>query len=98
MGRFFEILNTPTAVLVVLVASVGLNALIYLGHRPPEGPAPSPAGRSSGPQRTVEPTEQTTAPSGPTRQQSSPRPATTPQGTVSAGQSATASASASPAP
>jgi hypothetical protein len=42
MGRFFEILNTPTAVLVVLVASVGLNSLIYLGHRPPRGPSLRP--------------------------------------------------------
>jgi len=53
MGRFFDFLNTPQAVLVVLVVVVGVNAFLYLGQRP----YPSPAERG-GPRTTaVETTE-----------------------------------------
>jgi hypothetical protein len=45
MDRFFDFLNTPMAVLVVLVVVVGINAFIYFGQSPPETPAPPPAGR-----------------------------------------------------
>ena len=31
MGRFFDVLNTPSAVLIVLVVTVGVNTFLYLG-------------------------------------------------------------------
>ncbi len=105
MGRFFDALNTPTAVLVVLVVVVAVNAFLYLGYRPSEGPTLSPAERSSGPQRTTEGTDQQAAPEEPTQPRKSERPATTLQSTTStasatasANASATAGATSSPSP
>ena len=95
MVRFFDALNTPTAVLVVLVVVVAVNAFLYLDYYSSETSAPPPNERSSGPQRTVERTEQRAAPNEPTRPQGRTRPATTLQSTIPAEQSATASATAS---
>src|SRR5215217_3378605 len=53
MGRFFDVLNTPIAVLVLLVVVAGINAFLYFGYRPSEAPAPPPADRG-GPQTTLE--------------------------------------------
>jgi hypothetical protein len=94
MGRFLDALNTPIAVLVVLVVVVAVNAFLYLGYHPSETPSP-PAERSSGPQRTVERTEQPATPKEKTRPKRSTRPATTLQSTIPNEQSATPSASAS---
>jgi len=88
-GRFFDALNTPIAVLVVLVVVVSVNVPLYLDYHSSETSAPTPTERSSGLQRTVETTEQPAAPKEPTR------PATTLQSTVPAEQSATPSATAS---
>jgi hypothetical protein len=95
MGRFLDALNTPIAALVVLVVVVAVNAFLYLGYRPSETPSPPPAERSSGPQRTVERTEQPATPKEKTRPKRSTRPATTLQSTIPSEQSATPSASAS---
>jgi hypothetical protein len=95
MGRFLDALNTPIAALVVLVVVVAVNAFLYLGYRPSETPSPPPAERSSGPQRTVERTEQPATPKEKTRPMRSTRPATTLQSTIPTEQSATPSASAS---
>ena len=34
MGRFFDVLNTPIAVLVLLVVVAGINTFLYFGYRP----------------------------------------------------------------
>ena len=94
MGRFFDVLNTPIAVLVLLVVVAGINALLYFGYRPSEAPAPPPADRG-GPQRTLESTELRTGPGEATHSASAPR-STSPT-RPSAGASATASATASAA-
>jgi hypothetical protein len=62
MVRFFNSMNTPIAVLVVLVVVVGVNAFLYFGHRPSEAPATEPAERG-GPQPSV--TASTSATSSP---------------------------------
>ena len=104
MGRFFDALNTPTAVLVVLVVVVAVNVVLYLGYHTSETLSPPPTERSSGPSTTtIERTEQPAAPKEPTRpQRRSTRPATTLQSTIpteqSAPASATASATSSPSP
>jgi cytoskeletal protein RodZ len=97
--RFLEILNTPIAVLVVLVVVVVVNASLYFGHFFPadKSPAssPSPALRTestSAPKRTTlertdhEATEERV------------RPATTPgaKATSTATSTSTATATASP--
>jgi hypothetical protein len=43
MGRFFDVLNTPIAVLVLLGVVAGINAFLYFGYRPSEAPAPPTA-------------------------------------------------------
>jgi hypothetical protein len=53
MGKIFDVLNTPLAVLVVLVVVVGVNAFLYLGPRPSEAPDTAPANRG-GPRTTGE--------------------------------------------
>jgi hypothetical protein len=91
MGRFFDFLNTPIAVLVVLVVVVGVNAFLYLGQRPSEVPATAPAERS-GPRTTaVEKTEQLAGDG----EATGPAPTTT-SATATASTTATASATASP--
>ena len=84
MGRFFDFLNTPLAVLMVLVVVVGVNAYLYLGQRTSEAPATAPAERG-GPRTTA--VERTERPAG---DGEVTRPAPTPT-TI-----ATASATASP--
>ncbi len=98
MGRFFDALNTPIAVLVVLFVVVVVNAFLYLGYHSSGGSTLSPTERSSGLQRTIEMTEQQAAPEEPTRPQRSPRPETTLQSTTPTEQSATPSASATSSP
>ena len=95
MGRFFDALNTPIAVLVVLFVVVAVNVFLYLSYHSSETPPPPATEHSSGPQRTVEMTEQRAAPKEPTRPQRSTQPATTLQSTIPTEQSATPSASAS---
>jgi cytoskeletal protein RodZ len=96
MGRFFDVLNTPIAVLVLLGVVAGINAFLYFGYRPSEAPAPPPADRG-GPQTTVESTQLRTGPGEATRSASAPRSAspTRPSATASATTSATTSATAS---
>jgi hypothetical protein len=52
MVRFFDSMNTPIAVLAVLVVVVGVNAFLYFGQRSSEAPATEPAERG-GPQPSV---------------------------------------------
>ena len=92
MGRFFDALNTPIAVLVVLFVVVVVNAFLYLGYHSSGGSTLSPTERSSGLQRTIEMTQQQAAPKEPTR------PETTLQSTSPTEQSATPSASATSSP
>jgi hypothetical protein len=93
MGRFFDVLNTPMAVLVLLVVVAGINAFLYFGYHPSEAPAPPHAERA-GPQTTLESTELRTGSGEATRSASAPRSTspTQPSATVSATASATASA------
>ncbi len=98
MGRFFDALNTPIAVLVVLFVVVVVNAFLYLGYHSSGGSTLSPTERSGGPQRTIEMTQQQAAPKEPTRPQRSTRPETTLQSTTPTEQSATPSASATSSP
>jgi hypothetical protein len=92
MGRFFDVLNTPIAVLVLLVVVAGINAFLYFGYRPSEAPAPPPADRG-GPQTTVGSTELRTGPGEAPRSASAPlstsptRPSATASAAVSAGSS-----------
>src|SRR5215212_406115 len=73
MGRFFDFLNTPLAVLVVLVVVVGVNAFLYLGQCTPETPATAPAERG-GPRTTaVERTERLAGDGEATRPAPTPR-------------------------
>ena len=101
MGRFFDVLNTPIAVLVLLGVVAGINAFLYFGYRPSEAPAPPPADRG-GLQTTVESTELRTGPGEATRSASAPRSASPTQpsaptsATASAAVSAAASASSPP--
>src|SRR5215218_11478908 len=98
MGRFFDVLNTPIAVLVLLVVVAGINAFLYFGYRPSEAPPPADRG---GPQTTLESTELRTGPGEATRSASAPRstsptrPSATASATASAAVSASASATAS---
>src|SRR5215213_9695483 len=102
MGRFFDVLNTPIAVLVLLGVVAGINAFLYFGYRPSEAPAPPPADRG-GLQTTLKSTELRTGPGEATRSASAPRstsptrPSATASATASATVSATASATGSPA-
>ena len=90
MDRFFDALNTPTAVLVVLVVVVAVNVFLYLGYHTSETSTPPPTEHSSGPSTTtIERTQQPAAPKERTR------PATTLPSTIPAEQSVTPSASAS---
>jgi flagellar basal body-associated protein FliL len=90
MGRFFDVLNTPIAVLVVLVAVVGMNAFLYFGQRPSE--APAERGEPHTP--TAEKTERR-AGDGEATQPATTLLSTTPTG-LTATSSATASATSSP--
>lgn len=94
-GRFFDALNTPSAMLVVLVVVVVVNAFLYLDYHSSVTPAPTPAERSGVLQRTSETTEQPAAPKELSQPQRSTRPETTLQSTVPTRQSTTPSASAS---
>ena len=98
MGRFFDVLNTLIAVLVLLVVVAGINALLYFGYRPSEAPAP-PYAERGGPQTTLESTELRTGSGEATRSASAPRSTspTRPSATASATASATTSATASAA-
>jgi hypothetical protein len=98
MGRFFDVLNTPMAVLVLLVVVAGINAFLYFGYHPSEAPAPPPAERG-GPQTTIESTEPRTGSGEATRSAGAPRSSspTRPSATASATASVTASATASAA-
>jgi flagellar basal body-associated protein FliL len=89
MGRFFGFLNTPLAVLVVLVVVVGVNAFLYLGQRPTTSPAERGGSRTT----AVETTER---PAGDGEE--APRPATTLRSTTPTQPSATATASATDSP
>lgn len=105
MGRFFDVLNTPSAVLVVLAVVVGVNVFLYLGYYS-ETQTPSPAERGGLQTTTTTAAErmeragakertppQSTQPA--TTLQSTPtRPSVTADASASA--SATASATASP--
>jgi cytoskeletal protein RodZ len=94
MGRFLDFLNTPLAVLVVLVVVVGVNAYLYLGQRTSEAPGTAPAERG-GPRTTaVERTERSAGDGEATR----PAPTTTTSTTATATTSATATASATASP
>jgi hypothetical protein len=99
MGRFFDVLNTPIAVLVLLVVVAGINAFLYFGYRPSEAPASPPADRGGG-QRTVESTELRRGPGEATRSASAPRSTspTRPSAGASAGATASATASARSSP
>src|ERR687890_593142 len=88
MRRFLNALNTPAAVLAVLVVVVAVNVFLYLDYRSSEEPTSSPPERSSGPQRATERTDRPSDPEEPTRPQGRAQPASSP----SPGQSATASA------
>ena len=85
MGRFFDILNTPIAVLGVLFVVVAVNLFLYFGYRSSEAPTSPPAE----PTTTIERTERT----GPKEET---RPATTVESTIPTEQSTTVSATASP--
>jgi hypothetical protein len=106
--RFFDILNTPIAVLSVLLVVVAVSVFLYFG-RYSKTPTPLPAARTVPSATTIERTERA-GPKERTRPQrtrpESTRPATTLQGTTptatpterSATVSATASATSSPSP
>ena len=85
MVRFFDFLNTPLAVLVVLVVAVGVNAFLYLGQYPPASPAEGGGSRTT----AVETTERSVG-----EGEEAPRPATTLQSTTPTQPSATATATA----
>jgi hypothetical protein len=104
-GRFFDILNTPVAVLGVLLVVVTVNVFLYFGYAS-KMPTPLPAARTvPSATTTIERTER----AGP-KERTQPeltrpertRPATTLQGTTpterSATVSATVSATSSPSP
>lgn len=95
--RFFDFLNSPIVVLVVLVVVVGVNAILYLAPRPSEAPNTAPAERG-GSRTTVERTELRGGPGEATRPATTllSTPSTQPSATVSATVSATASATSSP--
>jgi hypothetical protein len=95
MGRFFDVLNTPSAVLVVLVVVVGVNVFLYLGYSS-EMQTPPPAERGGHQTRdttTIERMERAGAEESTPPQ--STQPATTLQSTTPTRPSASASASAS---
>jgi cytoskeletal protein RodZ len=98
MRRFLNALNTPAAVLVVLVVVVAVNVFLYLDYRSSEEPTSSPPERSSGPQRATERTDRPSDPEEPTRARGSAQPASSPSPGQSATASATASAPSSPSP
>jgi hypothetical protein len=91
MGRFFDVLNTPIVVLVVLVVVVGVNTFLYLGQRASEAPVTAPAERGGSRTTAVERTERLGGDGEATR----PAP-TTASATASASATATATATASP--
>jgi hypothetical protein len=95
MGRFFDVLNTPSAVLGVLVVTVGVNVFLYLGYSS-EMSTPPPAERSGHQTRdttTIERMERAGAKERTPPQ--STQPATTLQSTTPTRPSVTADASAS---
>src|SRR5215210_5962037 len=61
MRRFFEMLNTPMAVLVALFVVVAVNSFLYFGYYSPRTPTPS--SHSLPPEHTHSPTklEETTS-------------------------------------
>jgi hypothetical protein len=54
MDRFFDIINTPIAVLDVLFVVVAVNLFLYFGYYSPKTPTPLPAEHTS-PSTTTEP-------------------------------------------
>jgi cytoskeletal protein RodZ len=92
--RFLEMLNTPMAVLVVLVVAVAVNAFLFFGHylpslRTPTAPSSAPAltterTRSAPMRTTVEKTD-------PEATEEQTQPATTPEVTTTATATATGS-------
>jgi hypothetical protein len=102
--RFFDVLNTPIAVLSALLVVVAVNVFLYFGYSP-KTPTPLPAARTVPSATSIERTER----AGPkerrrhesTRPERS-RPATTLQSTPPTAtpteRSATASATSSPSP
>ena len=101
--RFFDILNTPLAVLVVLVVVVAANIFLYFGEYSSKTPTPLPGSPTTVPSATTtierteraEPKERTRPEK--TRPEST-QPATTLQGTTITEQSATVSATSSASP
>ena len=92
MGRFFDVLNTPIVVLVVLVVVVGVNTFLYLGQRASEAPVTAPAERGGSRTTAVERTERLGGDGEATR----PAPTTTSTTSATTSASATATATASP--
>jgi hypothetical protein len=97
MGRLFDILNMPIAVLGVLFVVVAVNVFLYFGYSS-KTPTPQPA-EHAGPSTTIERPERTVPKEGTlpevTRSERT-RPVTTLQSTIPTDQSATASATSSP--
>jgi hypothetical protein len=103
--RFFDILNTPIAAVVVLVVVVAVNLSLYFGAYSSKAPTPLPGSRTvpSATTTTIERTERAepkerTRPEKTRPENTRPektRLATTPQSTTITKQSATVSATAS---
>ena len=102
---FFDILNTPIAVLVVLVVVVAANVFLYFGVYSSKAPSPLPGSRvvPSATSTTIERTERAEPKERTCAEKTRPertrpertRPATTLQSTTSTEQSATVSATVS---
>ena len=100
MDRFFDIINTPIAVLDVLFVVVAVNLFLYFGYYSPKTPTPLPAEHMS-PSTTIERPERAQPQEGTLPEVSRPertKPATTLQSTTPTEPSATVSATASPSP
>ena len=97
MGRFFDVLNTPIAVLVVLVVVVGINVFLYFGHLPPEVRTDRGEPQTPSVERTERRTElkEATRPASTTVLSTTPTPQTA-SATASATTSATTSATSPP--